>query len=68
VVRQNSVDSLLHLLRELLGKVASQQRDIFPAFAQGRNPNRKYVQAIIKVTAKFARGNHRFKIAVGRRH
>jgi len=50
---------------EILDEVADEERDVFAAFAQRRNLNRKNVEAIVEVAAKFAVGDEAREVAVG---
>src|ERR1700679_3981456 len=45
-----------------------QQRNVFPAFAQRGNMNRKDAQTIEEILAKLALFDHRGQIAIGRRN
>src|ERR1700722_15819650 len=62
----NRFDLLLHPLRIFLREIPHQQRNIFRAFAQWRDPNGKNIQAVIEVAAKLALGNHLFQVAICR--
>ncbi len=65
---RNRFNFLAHALGELIDEVTHQQGNVFRAVAQGRNVNRKYVQAIVKVAAKLPLKNHLFQIAMSRSH
>ena len=54
------------MLRELLDEIAHQQRDVFSAFPQRRNPDREHVQAVEQIAAKLAVRDHLIQIAVSR--
>ena len=59
------MDGFVHLPRKFIQKVANQQRNIGRAFAQGWQPDRKYVQPVIQIGAKAALFDHLRQIAIG---
>src|SRR6202007_639780 len=65
---RNGVNLLLHLLGKLLHKITHQLWNVFLTFPQRRYPDRKYMQAVVQITAEFAGRNHLFEIAIGRRY
>src|SRR5262249_231295 len=50
---------------EYLDEMQDQLAYVLSAFPQWRNHDRKYVQPIVKITAKFITSNHRGQIAMG---
>src|SRR5208282_4416172 len=50
-LERNRVNCLVHALAKLLDEVPHQQRNVFRAFAQCGNRNRKHVQSVVKVAA-----------------
>ena len=66
--RRNRFDPLLHFLRELLDEIADEQRNVFFAVPQRRNTDRKDIQPLVQVTAKFLVRNHFLEIAIRCRH
>ncbi len=50
---------------EILDEIADEQRHVFAAFAQRRNLNRKNVEAIVEIAAKFAVGDEAREVAIG---
>jgi hypothetical protein len=66
--RRNGFNLLLHLLGKLLHKITHQLWNVFLTFAQRWYPDRKDMQAVVRITAEFAVGNHLFEIAIRGRH
>src|SRR5262249_14372048 len=66
--RRNRFDGLLHFLGELLDEMADEQRNVFFAVSQRRNTDRKDIQPVIQITAKFPVRNHLLEIAIRGRH
>jgi hypothetical protein len=66
--RRNRFDALLHLLRTLLDEIADEQRNVLSAVPQRRNTDRKDIQPIVQITAKFLVRNHILKVAIRSRH
>src|SRR5437660_4059627 len=63
---RNALDWSLHLLCEFVGEEMHQQRNIFGALTQRRYVNRKNIQPIVEIAAKFLVSNQFGKITVGR--
>src|SRR5580658_5574941 len=64
--RRYSFDLLLDLLREFLHKITDQQWNIFFALPKRWDANRKNIQAVVQIAAKFTFRNHPDQVAVGR--
>jgi hypothetical protein len=56
---------LPHPLGEYLDEMRDQEWYILSALPKGRNQDRKDVQTIVKITAKFIPSNHLGQIAMG---
>ena len=66
--RWNAFDSSADALRELLGEMTNQQRNVVATLAQRRQQDREHVQAIEKVAAKLAVGDHLRQVSIRCRH
>src|SRR3984885_5552100 len=66
--RGNRIDRLAHSSCGLLYKMLHQQRNILRTFPQGRNVDRKHIQAIIEIAAKLLVQDHSFQVTMGRGH
>src|SRR2546425_7398946 len=62
---RNALDWSLHLLSEFVGEEMHQQRNIFGTLTQRRYVNRKNIQAVVKVAAKFLFSHQFGKVTVG---
>src|ERR1700733_14149490 len=65
---RNGFDLFLHAAAVLLREVSDEQRNIFWTFAQGWDPDREHVQAIVQIAAELAVLHHFLQIAIGCRH
>ena len=63
----NSVYVLPHSMRKDFKVMLHERSNVFDSFTQGRQRDRKYVQAIVKVAAKLIAFYHSFEVPVGRR-
>jgi hypothetical protein len=63
----NSVYVLPHSMRKGFNVMFHQRSNVFDSLTQGRQRDRKYVQAIEKIAAKLITFHHSFEVPVSRR-
>ena len=49
-------------------EIVHKRRNVFVAFSQRRNPDRKNFQTVVQIAAEFPRRDHRLEIPVRRRN
>ena len=64
----NVLDGFVQAAAEILHEVTNEQGHVFAAFAQRRNLNRKNIEAIVEIAAKFAVGDEAREVAIGGGH
>ena len=62
------LDLLTHAAAVNLYKMRHQGGNVFAARPQRRQQDRKHIQTVVEVAAKFATSHHVFQVSVGRRH
>src|SRR5947207_486788 len=64
--RRDRPDLLLHFLSELLDEITHQQGNVFATLSQRRDADRKYIQTVEQIAAKFTIRDHLLQVSVGR--
>src|SRR5207245_5624402 len=64
--RRDRLNLLLHFLCELLDEISHQQGNVFATLSQRRDADRKHIQTVKQIAAKFTIRDHLLQVSVGR--